>query len=205
DSIPFVVGRADFLATSRDIAQRAVVLVADSLGTVDSLRRAARSLTLITYGDENSPTVGAVLTAELRAAGHSVTAVRLWPASGPASLDSARAALARNEYAIFAAAVRATAWRGTIALPDPVAQLINSVAGRRRTLLVSLGSPYLLSQTPHVSSYLLAWASNPVTEWAVARALTGRAAISGHLPISLPPRYPLGYGLSRPPTHPEPP
>lgn len=203
DSIPFVVGRADFLATSRDIAQRALVLVADSLGTLDSLRRAARSLTLVSYGDENSNSIGAVLAAELRAAGHSVTTFRLWPASGPASLDSARAALARNEYAVFAAAVRATAWRGTIALPDPVARLIDSTAGRRPTLLVSLGSPYLLSQTPHVSSYLLAWASNPVTEWAVARALSGRAEISGHLPISLPPRYRLGYGLSRPSTHPE--
>jgi hypothetical protein len=52
-------------------------------------------------------------------------------------------------------------------------------------------------QTPHVTSYMLGWNANPVTEWAVAKALAGSADITGRLPISLTGAYPLGYGLQR--------
>jgi beta-N-acetylhexosaminidase len=197
DSVPEVVGRRAFVETARDIAQRSVVLVADSLGTVDSLRAGHRNATVILYGDENATGLGGTLVPEMRARGSTLTIFRLWPASGPASYDSARTAIGRNATTIFVASVRATAWRGTIALPDSLAFLIDETALLRQTVLVSLGSPYILGQTPHVSSYLLGWASNPVTEWAMARALTGQAEITGHLPITLPPLYPAGYGLQR--------
>ncbi len=197
DSVPFIVGQHDFTAAARDVAQRSLVLVCDSLGTLDSLRARVHSITLITYGDENSPNVGNTLAAELRTAGSAISAFKLWPASGPASYDSARVAIGKNGITLFATAVRASAGRGTISLPDAMASLIDETARRKPTVLVSLGSPYLLSQTPHVSSYLLGWSANPVSEWAVAQALTGQADIGGHLPISLPPLYPIGYGLQR--------
>jgi len=198
DSIPYVVGSHAFQAIALDVSQRAIVLVRDSLGTIDSLRLRPRAVTLVTYGDENSPNVGTVLAGELRQAGYGVSMFRLWPASGPASYDSARAVIGRNGVALFAAAVRTSAWRGTITLPDAMAGLIDSTARLRPAVLVSLGTPYLLAQTPAVGSYLLAWASNPLTEQAVAQALTGQTAISGQLPISLPPDYGIGYGLQRP-------
>ena len=196
DSVPAVVGRADFLETAREIAARSIVLARDSGGAVDSLRAAPRTLTLVAYGDESSPTAGSALAAELRARGHKVTLVRLSPPSGPASYDSARTALAASPMAVFAIAVRATAARGTIAMPTALASLLDSTAVQRPTALVSLGSPYIVSQAPHVGSYLLAWAANPVSEQAAARALSG-AAITGKLPIRIPPDQPVGAGLER--------
>ena len=50
---------------------------------------------------------------------------------------------------------------------------------------------------PSLGTYLLGWASNPNTEWAVAAALTG-AAISGRMPVPIPPGIPLGAGLTMP-------
>jgi beta-N-acetylhexosaminidase len=70
-------------------------------------------------------------------------------------------------------------------------------ARSRPTILVSLGNPYLISELPDVGSYLIGWRSNSVTEQAVARALAGAASITGRLPISIPPEYPLGWGLQR--------
>ena len=58
-------------------------------------------------------------------------------------------------------------------------------------------APYIIAQTPHARSYLIGWAANPLTEAAVARALSG-AAIGGRLPTRVPPAYPLGAGLERP-------
>jgi hypothetical protein len=78
-----------------------------------------------------------------------------------------------------------------------MAQLIESSSGDRPTGLISFGTPYLLAQTPHVAAYLLAWTDNPLTEEAVAAALTG-AAITGRLPIPLPAGYPLGFGIQKP-------
>ena len=199
DSVPDVVGRADFMASAREVAARSIVLARDSAGVVDSLRAGPRTLTLVAYGDEGSPAAGSSLAAELRARGHRVTLLRLTPASGPASYDSVRSALATSPVAIFAVAIRAAAARGTIGMPAPLAGLIDSTATARPAVLVSLGSPYIATQTPHIGSFLLAWAANPLSEQAAARALSG-AAITGRLPVRIPPDQPVGAGLDRPDT-----
>jgi beta-N-acetylhexosaminidase len=195
EAIPATVGRLEFKGEGADLMRRAVVLARDSAGTVDALRRGHHPVTLITYGDENSTTVGITLLAELKNQGISATIFKLWGNSGPASYDSARAALARNGLPIFVASVRTLAGRGTIALPDLWAALADSVAKTRPTVLVSLGSPYIVQQVPSAGSYLLGWTPNVVMEAAVARALSGAAPITGKLPISIPPLFPLGTGL----------
>ena len=69
--------------------------------------------------------------------------------------------------------------------------------GHGPTILVSLGNPYLISTVPEVGSYLIGWRANAVTEQAIARALAGENAITGRLPISLPPAYRRGWGVQR--------
>ena len=178
------------------VSARSLVLVRDSLGLVDSVRAGPRPLAVITFADGNSGPVGATLLAELGRRGYPVTAFRLGAASGPASYDSAAAVARAAPLALFATSVRVAAWKGAIALPDPLARLIEASAAARPTGLISFGTPYLLPQTPSVSAYLLAWTDNPLTEEAVAAALTG-AALGGHLPIDLPPGYPIGFGIQK--------
>jgi len=197
DSVPEVVGAARFLKTSRDVAQRAVVLVADGGGTVDSLRARPRNIALITYGEENAGTVGNPLQKQLKSAGHTVNLFRLWPASGPASFDSVRVLARKTPYTLFALSVKVTTAKGTIGLPEPIAKLVDDLSRRQRTAVLSLGSPYVGQQLPHLQSYMIAWSANPITEWAAARALSGQSAITGRLPVSLPPKFPLGHGLDR--------
>jgi beta-N-acetylhexosaminidase len=67
----------------------------------------------------------------------------------------------------------------------------------RRLVLVSFGTPYLLQQTPSVSSYMIAWGSSQVSQQAAARALLGSNAITGTLPISLLPFASFGGGERR--------
>jgi beta-N-acetylhexosaminidase len=199
EAIPQTVGRQEFRNEAADLMRRAIVLVKDSTGIVDSLRKGVRkSVTMITYGDENSTAVGTALATELRAQGITVSVFKLWGMSGPASYDSARVALARNGTPLFVASVRTSAWRGTLALPEAWAALADSVARSRPTILVSLGSPYIAQQVPSIGSYLAAWTPNVMMEAAVAKALAGRAPITGKLPISIPPGVVMGTGLQRP-------
>ena len=197
DSIPSVVGRAEFHNTARDMAARSIVMVKDVGGTVYGLRRARPALTLVTYGEEDNRSLGNTLAGELRARGHSVAVFKLWPASGPASYDSATVAIGRNGVTLFAISDKPVPWRGTIGLPDPMMDLIDSTARAGPTILVSLGNPYLISALPEVGSYLIGWRANVVTEQAVARALAGETAITGRLPISIPPGYSRGWGVQR--------
>jgi glycosyl hydrolase family 3 len=134
----------------------------------------------------------------LRAGGDTVEYFRLWPMSGTLSYDSARSVIARAPSAVFLAYVRPITARGSIALPDSLAQLIGATDAARPTVLVALGSPYLLAQTPAVRAYLVAWSGVRASERAVALALLGRVPITGHLPIRLPPQYPVGWGVQVP-------
>jgi beta-N-acetylhexosaminidase len=197
DSIPMIVGSAEFQAEARAMAARSIVMVKDVGGTIYSLRSAHPPLTVVTYAEEDNRTMGQTLVSELRAQGFPVTVVRLWPASGPESYDSAARALGRNPVGVIVTADRPIAGRGSIGLPSRLAALISAAARTMPTILVSLGNPYLISGLPEVGSYLIGWRANPVTEEAAARALAGAAPITGHLPITIPPTYPRGWGLQR--------
>jgi len=54
----------------------------------------------------------------------------------------------------------------------------------------------LLSSFPNLQTYLVAYGDMPSLQQAAARAVFGRAAITGKLPISLPGLYARGTGIA---------
>jgi len=194
DSVPVVVGRREHTALAAAASAESLVLLQDA-GLLDSLAHGRRRIAVVAYGEGNGSSVGSILSAELRQAGHEVTMVRLSPASGPASYDSAGTIAAARDFAVFAVAVRAREKAQSVAMPVALASLI-SAAGPRGALL-SFGSPYLITETPGVGTYLLAWVTNPLTERAAAGALHG-GAVTGRLPVAIPPRWRVGDGIQRP-------
>jgi beta-N-acetylhexosaminidase len=198
DSIARIVGSKAFQDAADDIAQRSLTLVRDTAGTVARLRATRSRMAIIAYGDELNSYVGQRMLELLRLGGDTVGFFRLWPMSGSASYDSARVVIGRAPTVIFAMNVRPIAARGTIALPDSLARLITVTDSVKPTVLVSLGSPYLLSQTPTVKSYLIAWSGVRPAERAAARALLGWSPIRGKLPIRIPPAYSIGSGMTVP-------
>ena len=202
DSIPHVVGSKRFQDAANDIAVRSLTLVRDVGGRLHALRGHPGRLALIAYADEANASAGLFLTDLLRQGGDTVEYFRLWPMSGTLSYDSARTTIARAPATVFVTNVRPISGKGNIALPDSLAQLITLTDAARPTVLVSLGSPYLLNQTPAVRSYLIAWSGVRASERAVALALLGRVPLGGHLPTRIPPDYALGWGLTVPAVQP---
>src|SRR2546426_4511746 len=196
DSIARIVGAKAFQDAADDVAQRSLTLVRDTAGTVVRLRDARGRMALIAYGDELNSYVGQRMLELLRAGGDTVSFFRLWPMSGSSSYDSARVVIGRAPAVIFAMNGRPIAAKGSIALPDSLARLITITDAVKPTVLVSLGSPYLLNQTPSVKSYLIAWSGVRAAERAAARSLLGWSPVRGKLPIRIPPAYPIGYGLA---------
>jgi beta-N-acetylhexosaminidase len=194
DSVGHVVGRRTAQEAARAATARALVLLKDSSAVVDSLRSGPRRVAMVTYGEANSSGIAAVLAAELGHHGHTVSVFRLHPPSGPASYDSARTALQEAPIRLVLVSVRAREGAGSIAMPDPLRALLSDSALAGQMLLISLGSPYLIAHAPGVSGYLLGWVSTPLTEQAIADALAG-AAITGRLPVEIPPTYRIGDGI----------
>ncbi len=190
-----VVGKAEFRALGEAATQRSITLLKDSLGTVDSIRAGKRNISLVVYGDAGS-TLGSTFAAEMRRRGHTVRLLRTTPDASPAQRDSLLVSVGRGDMVIFATSVRAVSGKGTIALLPDAAHLINDLTSRKPMVLVSFGSPYLITQVPSVASYLVAWSNNSTSEVAVANALNG-TAITGRAPIFIPPSWPIGFGLQR--------
>ena len=195
DRIMQTVGLRRWQNAADDIAVRALTLVRDSGNVLRQLRAHRTRLAVVAYADEGTSAVALRFTDLLRQNGDTVDYFRLWPMSGPASYDSARAVVERNATVLFASNVKPISARGSIALPDSLAALITATDTRKPVVLVSFGSPYLLDQTPAVKSYLIAWSGTRACERAAARAVLGLSPIGGHLPIRLPPTYGVGSGI----------
>jgi beta-N-acetylhexosaminidase len=195
DEIMRVVGRRELQQAAEDLAVRSLTLVRDTTGGLAAWRRTRGRLALVVYADELNTGAGQHIAQLLRQGGDTASLFRLWPMSGPASYDSARVIIAREPRVAFVANVRPISGRGTIALPDSLARMIMTVDSAKPTLLVSLGSPYLLNQTPSVKSFLIAWSGARVSERAAALALLGRVPITGRLPVRLPAGYAVGHGV----------
>jgi beta-glucosidase-like glycosyl hydrolase len=198
DSIMHTVGAKRYQDLADGLAQRSLTLVRDTAGTLTRMRTSRGRLALIAYGDELQSFVGQRIAEALGKGGDTVSFFRLWPMSGTLSYDSARTVIGRAPTVVFVANVRPLTARGTIALPDSLARLITVTDSLKPTVLVSLGSPYLLGQTPSAKSYVIAWSGVRAAERAVGRALLGYSPIRGRLPIRIPPGYPIGHGLMLP-------
>ena len=195
DSIPTTVGRRDLQELANDIADRSLTLV--QRGPIDQFRDQRGRTAVISYAEETNLTAGNVLIGELRSHGDTVNSFRLYPASGAASYDSARAVIIGSPRVLFAMGVRFIAGRGHIQLPDSLAALIAGTDGQKPTVLAALGSPYLMNQVEGFGgAYLLAWSDFPATERAVGRALVGVIPVTGKLPITLSDEYPRGFGIN---------
>jgi beta-N-acetylhexosaminidase len=102
------------------------------------------------------------------------------------------------DVVIVGSYVNISSTSATAGAPRAFLDFVAQVRARNaRAVLVSFGTPYLLQQAPSVSAYMIAWGSSQASQQAAARALLGFNAITGKLPISLPPFAAFGHGESR--------
>jgi CubicO group peptidase (beta-lactamase class C family) len=123
--------------------------------------------------------------------------VRLDERSDSAAYLRARGEVEEAGRVVVSAYVPAASGSRPEAVPAPLRELLTESAPRTPTVLISFGSPYLLSAVPDVRSYLVAWGDREVSQRAALGALFGEQPIGGRLPIPLPPFHALGEGLDR--------
>lgn len=90
----------------------------------------------------------------------------------------------------------------SVGLADATGSLLQQILARvpEKTFVVSLGSPYFVSDFPETQNYLCTFSNTSVSETSAVKALFGEIPIHGHLPVSIPSIAPRGAGLDRPTT-----
>jgi beta-N-acetylhexosaminidase len=190
----------DLLATTahttlaQDAADRSITLVRDADRLVPL--RATRVLSIV-YSDDYDPWAGRTLQRTLAASMPDLRTAQLDRRSDAAALAAVAARADSADVVLFSPFIRVSAGKAGLALPEPVAAMVTTLAQRRPVVVASFGNPYLIAQLPDVQAYLVAWGQWEAPQRAAARALTGAIPISGTLPIALPPEYPIGHGLRR--------
>jgi beta-N-acetylhexosaminidase len=222
-----IVGDSADVALARLAAERAITLVKDSLDLVPAgrLPRTARVVS-ITIAPRTDLGAGVAFNAEIsrlfpalrsltlsteqvfdataaaaapgRAGQPPVYVASPQPRLVPALVENAQRAAQGADLVVVSSYFGASSSTSRLAAPEGMAALLDGLqqAGAR-VVLATFSNPYIASELPATSSYLIAWGGSPLTQRAAARALLGLAPISGQLPITIPSVAPYGAGLRR--------
>ncbi len=195
-----IIGDSVHVSSARVAAERSITLVRDSQGMVPlKLARGARILS-VTVARRTDLAAGGTFNTELRRSYPSVRSEYV-DADDPAGKFDLLLATADSVDAVIISSYVSHRWDvATASAPAAFVNFMQRLGARQKKrpiVVVALGNPYLLQQIPNVPAYLVAWGGFPVSQWAAARALTGVGAISGRLPISIPPVVSRGAGMDR--------
>jgi beta-N-acetylhexosaminidase len=189
-----VVGSPEHRALADDIARRAITLLRDGGGL---LPVAGNRVVVVQYMPETELKAGRWFAREVQSALPRAAVFKITPRSGAAELDSIARAAQGADRVVVAAHVRRVEGEGRASIPPNVASWIDSLAQRERVVFVAHGNPYLIRQVPHVGAYVVTYGVGDALERASARAIVGRAPITGRAPISLPGFFQRGDGMQR--------
>jgi beta-N-acetylhexosaminidase len=196
-ALRFLVGDSSNLQIARRVAEKSITLVKDSLRQVPLAVPSARVLSVTLARRADLP-AGNAFNAELRT---SLPNLRTeFVATEDAALNYPRliAAADSSDVTIVSSYVGQSWDALTASAPQAFTDFVQTLAQHgRKPIVVAFGNPYLLQQLPWVGTYLVAWGGFPVSQTAAAQALLGTSAISGHLPISIPPYVNRGRGEER--------
>ncbi|HEY2374837.1 MAG TPA: glycoside hydrolase family 3 protein [Gemmatimonadaceae bacterium] len=203
DSVQAVVGDSNNLDVARRAAEQSITLAKDSLHLVPLARGGGptQRVLAITLASRSNLGANVAFLAELRRGltnGVRLRTEYLNPDDAGANYTRVLAAADSSDLVLLCSYLSPSYTSASTNAAAPVLDFMRSVSRRHtRVVLVNFGNPYLYQQVPSVSTYLLAWGGFPMSQRAAAQALLGVNAITGRLPISIPPFLSFGAGETR--------
>jgi len=199
NGLRFLVGDSSNAQIARRVAEKSITLVKDSLRQIPLLADTTTRVLSITVARRADLPAGNAFNSELRAGGLPKLRTE-FVATEDAALNYPRLIAAADSADVtIVSSYVGQSWDAVSAsAPQAFTNFVQTLVQRgRKPIVVAFGNPYLFQQLPWVSAYLVAWGGFPVSQSAAARALLGTAAITGHLPISIPPYVGRGIGEER--------
>ena len=191
------VGTAEHRAMAERAAAESLTLVRDHDGVLPLPPES--SVLSVTYARPDALLAGRTFDATLGPSAASLSTARIGPDTPWAVYDSLLHAARDVDAVVVGAYVPPRSGVGSVGVPAAFRAFVDRLHGLAgpRVAIVSFGSPYLLAAFPDAGTYMVAWGGWEVSQRAAARAVTGSAAVTGRLPISIPPLHRAGEGLDR--------
>ena len=116
--------------------------------------------------------------------------------TGEEFIREARSRALESELVILALFSSLRSGKGSVDLLPRHIDLVRELSwAKKKTLVVSFGSPYFLRHFPEIDAYLCLYRNSPQSQEVAARAVCGEIDIEGRLPVSIPGLFPVGHGL----------
>ena len=105
---------------------------------------------------------------------------------------------ANYEKIIFIVYAKVRYGTGKISITPENSSLISQISNAHgSTIVLSLGSPYLLKEFPSVNSYICAYGDSDVSITASLKCITGKQKFKGKLPVTVSDMYKTGFGIQK--------
>jgi beta-N-acetylhexosaminidase len=220
DALSTGIMRPENMALAQQVADDSITLVRDS-GRLLPLKSSGTLLTTVAYqpmqtqnrllavvfSDDVRGETGRVFEKQLRARVPDANIIfvdpKIAPGMAPLVLQAMRDAttiIAAVSVVPGAGRVIQGAATGSADLAGDQASLLRTLLAQAadRTVLLTLGNPYVVSDFPEAQIYMCSYSNAPVSETAVVKALFGEIPIRGRLPVTIPNIAPRGAGIDRP-------
>ncbi len=190
--------RPEFEHAALDIADRGVTLLRDDQHILPLDSTKPSRVLLVAVSGDNDPYPAGNLEGEIRSRVDSLAMVRM-------DTRFARADTVKlpppdtYDVAIAAIFVRVADRKGSVGLPDDEAAVVERLLAAGKPVVVAcFGSPYLAERFPSAKTWIAAFSTVDVAQWAMGRALFGETPVGGRLPVHIPGVAALGAGLDLP-------
>jgi beta-N-acetylhexosaminidase len=216
-----VVGIEANARPARTAAEKSITLVRDSGGMIPMNRLPGTSRVVsISVAPRTELSAGLALDRELKGAFPGLLSLTLIPevvfdataggAAGgayrasptpailPAAVENAIRIANGADVAVISSYIGAGTTTASMAATGGLPELINGLrSAGTKVVLVSFSNPYLAQGLPYTEAHLIGWSASTLSQRATARAMLGKAPITGRLPITIPGVAPYGAGLTR--------
>ena len=199
-AIGAAVGRPQDLARADELARQSITLVRNAGGLLPlCAEQPLRLLHLVLSSDLHNEAVQGLPEEELAARRIPAETLAFGPELSEATFADVLARAGGFSHVLASVFVKVTSARGSVAMSESHARLLEALAAAgRRLIVVSYGSPYLLRQVPSVPAYLCAYGGAESSQRAALAAVFGEYPLGGALPVTLPGLYPFGHGIKLP-------
>lgn len=184
-------------ALAQKVADRAITLVRDDghLFPATNLNAAC----LVVAAENQFSQRGELLSAELKKTAAALKVYVVDPTMSDKVLGAIADDAAHCSQIYVAAFVTVAAYRGSVALEGGLTPFLNTlVHGSVPVGVISFGNPYLLRYLPDAKTYAATFSTAASSEIALAKAMEGRIAITGKMPVSIPGLVKIGDGIDVP-------
>jgi beta-N-acetylhexosaminidase len=219
-----MVGKPENIALGQQISDDAVTLVRDN-GKLLPLKRSGtvtgglpytkveevhNATVTVIFSEDVRLDVGRVLERQLRARVPDANVFYVDSRIAEAMSDDVLDAVDAANVVIAAVYVVPTAGRvvqgpngltNSVGVSDANGVLLQEILDHAadKTVMLSMGNPYLAQNFPVVQNYLCTFSNAAVSEVSAMKALFGEIAIRGRLPVTIPNIAQRGSGIDRPP------